>query len=384
MLNISNENSLGFRKIINDILEEAILMFIEFGSNLNYREICADAFPLHLREDEGFVMSNIKRLHNNIIDEYNHSVSSLDRYMIYNILYFCYEDLEHEESERNILLNFINENINKRELNEEEAALFLNINSLEDILFLCLEDDLDFLYIPLYFQIYKTSPDFVNIVMGIDLDYYKDIVPEDIFREYQIQKNKCNGLNQCKSTKIENQEQFKEVIINCIKKFQFRIINKKLLKLSKFKDKVADESDVQILFYSMADQMLEEYDIVICPETDTMRGLVDFHLSFGRKYQALIELKLDTNPNKKDGIDYQLLMYTIAQEVDFGIFVLICFDDESYNEAEQFFHNARKVSKENKKDIRFARIDASGNYKTGSKIKSLEEIKLRDPFEFNN
>lgn len=138
------------------------------------------------------------------------------------------------------------------------------------------------------------------------------------------------------------------------------------------------EKGVQAIFRMFADEYLKEYNIVITSEEDTGRGTVDFHLSYGRKYQALLEFKLGSHKRIDEGLQYQLPIYLIADDIDFGIFVLICYKKEDYDECKYLFSEAKELSTKYNKQISFVRIDASGNFSTGSKIKNIKEMELED------
>lgn len=93
-------------------------------------------------------------------------------------------------------------------------------------------------------------------------------------------------------------------------------------------------------------------------------------MSIGQEHRALIELKLGNHKRYKDGIDYQLPAYLKVEGIDLGIFVLICYSRNDYDSSKILFENAKELSKEYDKDIRFVRIDSSGTLESASKIKN--------------
>ncbi|MGO4277237.1 hypothetical protein AB4Z22_46650, partial [Paenibacillus sp. TAF58] len=115
---------------------------------------------------------------------------------------------------------------------------------------------------------------------------------------------------------------------------------------------------VQRLFQIIAKLFLKDTDILVNSEVDTGRGSVDFYFSIGKNKRALIELKLGKHQRYQDGINYQLPIYLMVEEVDFGIFVLICYANKEYEKSEELFKIAKELCAEYNKDIRFERINA--------------------------
>lgn len=71
MINILEGYSRNFKIIVHDLLREIILYFTDVGSNLHYGEIYATVFPLHLQNNEEFIIDQIHRLYRFIIDDYS-------------------------------------------------------------------------------------------------------------------------------------------------------------------------------------------------------------------------------------------------------------------------------------------------------------------------
>jgi hypothetical protein len=384
MLDIFDRNSKFYKKVVHEALDIVVEHFMEVGSNLEYDEIYGSVFPLHKqdeedRENQGLAF--LKKLHREIIDNFSHEFSPLKEYVLYHILLFV-----HEGSEGTFLLSdTIQKSLKEIEsssLDEDELNVLNSIETPKDLIGVCFED-LDFLDVEEIFDIYKTDPKIVTDFLHVDLEYYKDLLPDDILTEYnQIQEY----LNpEGKSTKqdtdvkiftesINSKNDFYKKVDYLITRFKHYIEHKKGHILFNNKMGQANEKQVQVVFGMMANLVLQESGIVISREVDTGRGTVDFQLSKGAEFQALIELKLGNHGRYKDGLTYQLITYLLTEQVDYGFFVLVCYTQEIYEEAKSLYHKADELSKKYNRKIRFERIDASGTLDSASKIRTEKDI----------
>lgn len=384
MLDIFNGSSKAYKKVVHEVLDIVVEHFMEVGSNLEYDEIYGSVFPLHKqdeedRENQG--MAFLKKLHREIIDNFSHEFSPLKEYVLYHILLFV-----HEGSEGTFLLSdTIQKSLKKIEtinLDEDEINVLNSIETPRDLIGICFED-LDFLDVEELFEIYKTNPKFVTDFLHVDLEYYKDLLPDDILSEYNQFQEYLNPEE--KSTKqdtddkavtetIDSKDDFYNKVDYLIATFKHYIEHKKGHILFNNDMGQAKEKQVQVAFGIMANLALQKYGIVISPEVDTGRGSVDFQLSKGADFQAFIEIKLGNHGRYKDGLAYQLPTYLLTNQVDYGFFVLVCYTREIYEDAVSLHQKAEELSKKYNKKIRFERIDASGTLKTASKIRTEKKM----------
>ncbi|WP_375088856.1 hypothetical protein ACDZ29_23325 [Peribacillus sp. RS7] len=379
MLNICNGSSKGFTKIIHNLLDIIVQHFLEVGSNLEYEEILGSVFPPHRQENEEFGMKVLNKIYRDINDDFVHELTPFEEYVLYHILHFVYDSSEDGFCLKDSVKTFYSK-IGDGQLDFDELKVLLIIKTPEDLKGICFED-IDFLDIGKIFELYKTNQEFVNDFLHIDLEYFTDLMPEDILLEYEnIKKDLQEVETEIRKVKgsINDKETFYEIVDKLIKRFNHYVVHNKVNTALNNKLGEMDEKGVQVIFHMYANEFLKPYNIVIQRELDTGRGIVDFHLSQGREYQALLEFKLDSNRNIVEGINYQLPIYLISQEIEYGIFVLICYSESSYNDSKKFHEEAKKVSENYQKIIRFFSIDTSGNAKTGSKIKTENEMRLGD------
>lgn len=379
MLKICNEYSQEFKTIIHKVLNIVLGAFIEIGSNLDYDELYAIVFPLHLQGDEIFIRDFLKIININVIDSFNHEVKPLDEYVLYHIFLFLYEGSDDGFILTDTIEEYLTEQTIKK-LDDHEIIELKNIETPYDLISICFED-VDFLDVGEFFEWYKINPLILSDFFHVDLDYYIDLMPEDILLEYNKMKQSLSQNK--KQMNISNKKHFYQIIIDLVNIFNHYVVHKKLHSVINGTLGELGEKEVQAIFRMFADEYLRKYNIIVSPEEDTGRGAVDFHLSYGFEYQALLEFKLGSSKRVDDGINYQLPIYLIADDIDFGIFVLICYSDEVYEESKYLYDEAEKVSKKYNKNIKFTRINATGNYKTGSNIKKYKEMELEDWRNFN-
>lgn len=380
MLDIFSRYSDDFKIIIHEILDTVMDFFMEIGGNLRYDEIYATVFPLHLRDNEEFIKAHLNKLYRHIVDNYNHPITSLDEYTLYSILSFVYDGTDDGFPIEDIIKEKLESNkFNK--LRDGELRLLSSIYDVGNLMGVCFED-IDFLDVGIYFEWFKKRPDLFEKYAHIDLDYYKEIMPVDILQEYiQIKESRqdIKKVNRVvENMRIGSKEEFYEIVFNAVKEFNKVIVHNKLHRILKRDHRQADEKDVQILFNLISKYFFKPYNIVALPEVDTGRGTVDFYICQGLEYRALIEFKLASSTQKKEGLQYQLPLYLIVEDIEFGIFVLICYDDKSYDEAYELYDVAKIESEKINKIIKFVRINATGHSKTASKIRCEEEFQLED------
>lgn len=378
MLDIDG-NSTNYKKVIHEALDIVVEHFMEVGSNVEFDEIYGDVFPLHKQDEDDREIQGLaflKKLHREIIDNFSHEFSPLKEYVLYHILLFV-----HEGSEGTFCLSdTIQKSLKNREtssLEEDEFNVLNTIETPKDLIGVCFED-LDFLDVEEMFALYKTNPKIVVDFLHVDLEYYKDLMPDDILSEYnQIQEylnyeeasTKGDTEVESKTKTINNKDDFYKKVDYLIATFKHYIEHKKVHILFNNKMGQANEKQVQVVFGMMANLALKECGIVISPEVDTGRGTVDFQLSKGVDFQALIELKLGNHGRYEDGLTYQLPTYLLTEQVDYGYFVLICYTEEIYKEVKSLHHKAEELSQKYNRKIRFERINASGTLDSASKIR---------------
>lgn len=379
MINFSDGYSKEFKIIINNLTDVIFTFFMEVGSNLHYDEIYATVFPIHKQEDHAYGMNKLKTLHRNIRDDFQHQLTPLDEYVLYHVLYFVYESSEDGFNLDDIISKQLTDEVVKKiEHIDPDAVKLLRITHTPYDVIGIIFEDIDFLEVGKIFEMYKERPEIVTNFFHIDLDYYKELMPDDIRDEYEYLKQGIRSASKDNQNEGALTDTFKNTVISMVKKFRHVVEHKKGHAILNTSNGTVNEKGVQVLFNIIANLYLENTNIVVNSEVDTGRGSVDFYFSIGKEHRALIELKLGNHQRYTDGINYQLPTYLMAEEADFGVFVLICYTEEQYEKSNRLFESADDLSKEYDKDIRFERVNASGMLKSASKIKRKSEMRFDD------
>ena len=379
MIDFSDGYSKEFKIIINNVLDEIFDFFMEVGSNLHYEEIYATVFPIHKQDDQDYSMNKLKTLLRNIRDDFQHQLTPLDEYVLYHVLYFVYDSSDDGYNLDDIISKQLTDEVVKKieDVDPDGVKLLRNTHTPYDVIGIIFED-VDFLEVGKIFDLYKEKPGVVTNFFHIDLDYYKELMPDDICAEYEYIKQSINSTSIDKQSEEETTDTFKNTVISMVQEFKNAIEHKKGHTILNTPDGTVNEKGVQALFNIIAYLYLKNTNVLVNSEVDTGRGSVDFYFSIGKEYRALIELKLGNHKRYTDGINYQLPTYLKAEDANFGVFVLICYTEEQYEKSNKLYETAGDLSKEYDKDIRFERVNASGMLKPASKIKSKPEMGFDD------
>lgn len=114
-----------------------------------------------------------------------------------------------------------------------------------------------------------------------------------------------------------------QLVQQIIHQFQHLVEKRGLWKLLYHKGEPRHESNVQMIFFAVADAYCKANGIDISPETDSGNGPVDFKLSKGSLVRVLVEVKLSTNPKIVTGYTNQLEIYKDAEETTNAIYLIV-------------------------------------------------------------
>ena len=117
------------------------------------------------------------------------------------------------------------------------------------------------------------------------------------------------------------------------------------------------EKNIQFLFYASSYYFCLENDIGLFPEVNFGRGPVDF--CFGEKADKIVvEVKLSTNKNYRDGLKNQLPTYMDSSRAIFGYFLFMNYDGPTTEKIEKLFKIYNKMPESYKNNIEIISIDS--------------------------
>jgi len=171
---------------------------------------------------------------------------------------------------------------------------------------------------------YDTVINFYKGLTGVAYDFtndskdqYKDMLLTDFLAENPFE---CPKLND----KTVEEEVYNLTMAMC-KQFKHLIEDNRLSELFYRKGRTPDETDWQMLFYTVADTYKEaaHLNIAITREDNPGVGEIDFHITRGSQANTVIEIKRSDNANLIHGYRTQLAAYMNAEKAKSGIFMVI-------------------------------------------------------------
>lgn len=150
-------------------------------------------------------------------------------------------------------MNEIDDDFNLKDLED----MYYDINSYADNLFI----DMDFLFLDLIYNNHKMGSTLIEDKLGINLDYYFEILPLDIQKQYKTKHITLSGEISSLLDYIEN-----------------RIHNGNLNQLFGVDNRPVNEERIHLILENIMDAYFHNKDIEITREALVGKGKVDFSL----------------------------------------------------------------------------------------------------------
>ena len=200
---------------------------------------------------------------------------------------------------------------------EEYCNFYYDVFYYPDLLF----TDLDFKLIPTLYNRGFYGDVSLEKYMGINIDFYFDILPLDIQKQYQTGHI---TLTQEVSTLLEYIES--------------KVRHGNLYKLFWENGKPVKEDRIQLIIENIMDAYFYNQEIDITREALLGNGQVDFKLYKNNKEdeKILIEIKKANNPKLKKGYEKQLTDYMLSSKYKNAFYLIACFNDEEYERVLRF------------------------------------------------
>jgi hypothetical protein len=132
--------------------------------------------------------------------------------------------------------------------------------------------------------------------------------------------------------------------------------------------KPKSEAACQRLFLGIVRHYCKANNIDISPEVNVGRGPVDFKLSRGVEFRALIEMKLANNSKFWGGLKKQLPKYLEADEVKAGRFLIVAFNESDVRRLNKIYEQIAEVASETGYGITHEVVDAVWKPPSASKL----------------
>lgn len=177
-------------------------------------------------------------------------------------------------------------------------------------------------------ECYDVAISFYKGLTGVAYDFGTDAKEQylDILMEEILEKFPFDFI--C-PTDVNTRNKVYEFTMAICKQFKHLVEDNRLSEVFYRKNRTPDETDWQMLLYTVADtyRTAGGFDIAITREDNPGVGEIDFHITRGTKANTIIEIKRSSNQNLYHGYRSQLAAYIRAERATDGIFMIIVEDD---------------------------------------------------------
>lgn len=194
---------------------------------------------------------------------------------------------------------------------------------------------------------YDAVINFYKGLDGIPYDFqidqknkYQDILLEEFLNKFPF------AFSNLPYADVETEVyEFTKAICN---QFKHLVEDNRLSEILYRKNRTPDETDWQMLLFTVADTYLiaGNHDIAITREDNPGVGEIDFHITRGSQANTIIEIKRSTNKDLYHGYRTQLAAYIKADRAKSGIFMIIV-EDDSYDTIKDKLSKIQAEMKEN-------------------------------------
>lgn len=200
---------------------------------------------------------------------------------------------------------------------DEHEKHFYDVEFYPDSLF----EDTDFLFIASLYNNRKFVNTSVEEVLGINIDYYFELLPLDIQEQYKTKHITLTG----------------EVSL-MLEYITERLKYRNLYKLFWENNAPVKEARIQLVLENIMDAYFYNQEVEITREAALGNGKVDFKLfkNSSEDEKVLIEIKRASSSYLKRGYEKQLTDYMLSTKYKNAFYLIACFTNEEYDKSERF------------------------------------------------
>ncbi|HSW98389.1 MAG TPA: hypothetical protein VLF71_00980 [Candidatus Saccharimonadales bacterium] len=291
-------------------------------------------FPKHLiREQKDKCAVVLEDLFDWTDDEYWHTMTAFHEIGLYRFLDYMrdlredmpefdsiYYDEEDQKEVKELWQKFDIEGMFEGSLKKpNDLGEFLHdIGTMQELCF----DDADFLMLPILSNSYSIGDHLLEEMLGINIDYYKELLPNDIRARLEIRQGSS--------------------LYNDIKKM-LELISKRVSHNGLHKDfwqlgKPRSEPEIQPLLDSLfALYFKTDEHADISREVDIGTGKIDFKFYKNPKEKVLIEVKFGNSSHLESGLKKQLIHYMEATNYDEAFYLVICHSSDDIRRTKKLY-----------------------------------------------
>ena len=303
-----------------------------FNGDVDVGDMVEQLYPQYLyREQYCKCIKVLEELYQWTEDSFYHQMSAFHELALYKFIEYMSNIQEDNLMANEILFDekshcFIEE-ASKKDLElsdgttlDECKEFYYNIGNYPDSLF----EDTNFLMLQAIYKDQKFEKGLLVKQLGINIDYYFDLLPMDIQALY---KTKHITLT--------------EEVASLLRYIQHRIHHGNLYQLFWCNDEPVNEKRIQLILENIMDAYFFNQKVEITREALVGNGKVDFKLykNSDEEEKVLIEIKRASSSYLKKGYEKQLTDYLYSSEYKNAFYVIACFTDEEYDKSVSFIRN---------------------------------------------
>ncbi|EPY08647.1 hypothetical protein PAALTS15_03697 [Paenibacillus alvei TS-15] len=200
---------------------------------------------------------------------------------------------------------------------EEHKSYFYDIFYYPDSLF----TDIDFLFIDSIYNNRKLGKTIIEERLGINIDYYFELLPLDIQEQYKTKHITLTG-------------EVSSMLEYIIERIQYG----NLYKLFWVNDVPVKEERIQLILENIMDAYFYNQEVEITREAALGNGKVDFKLykNINEDEKVLVEIKRASSSYLKKGYEKQLTDYMRSTKYKNAFYLIACFTDDEYDKSMRF------------------------------------------------
>lgn len=313
-----------YNYILHNFLEVEI-----FNEETDIGDIIEEILPKYLyREQYHKCVKTLEELYYWTGDTFYHHMNAIHEFVLHKFIDYM-ADLQKELPEFNQI--YFDERchslIKEASQTEFKESCELTIEECEsyfyDVFFYpdSLFTDTDFLFIDSLYNNRKLGNTNIEKVLGINIDYYFELLPIDIQEQYKTKHITLTGE-----------------VSSMLKYITERIQYGNLYKLFWENDVPVKEERIQLILENIMDAYFYNQEVEITREAVLGNGRVDFKLfkNINEDEKVLVEIKRASSSYLKKGYEKQLTDYMLSTKYKNAFYLITCFTDDEYDKSKRF------------------------------------------------
>ncbi|MGG0815424.1 hypothetical protein ABE142_22560 [Paenibacillus alvei] len=300
-----------------------------FNEETDIGDIIEEILPKYLyREKYHKCVKTLEELYYWTGDTFYHQMNAIHEFVLYKFIDYM-ADLQKELPEFNQIYfdercHLLIQEASQAEFEEccefsieEHESHFYDIFYYSDSLF----TDTDFLFIDSVYNNRKLGKTIIEERLGINIDYYFELLPLDIQEQYKTKHITLTGE-----------------VSSTLEYITERIHYGNLYKLFWENDVPVKEERIQLILENIMDAYFYNQEVEITREAALGNGKVDFKLykNINEDEKVLVEIKRASSSYLKKGYEKQLTDYMRSTKYKNAFYLIACFTDDEYDKSMRF------------------------------------------------